>query len=113
MREAPSITIIRELTELGATFRVFDPEAMEAAKEPLADFSDSVEFCKNNYSALDGADALLIATEWNEFRRPDFERMKAAMTGDVIFDGRNIYSGERMNERGFAYYSIGRAPTGV
>ncbi|MCL4137576.1 UNVERIFIED_CONTAM: hypothetical protein GTU68_023900, partial [Idotea baltica] len=113
MREAPSLTIIRELTAMGATFKVFDPEAMEAARKPLAEFGDSVVYAEDNYAAADGVDALLIATEWNEFRRPDFSRIKQSMAGNVIFDGRNIFNSKKMASLGFAYYSMGRAPTGI
>jgi UDPglucose 6-dehydrogenase len=84
-----------------------DPEALGEAKKI---FGDRIHYHRVNYDALRGADALLIVTEWNEFRRPDFDRMKQLMKHPVIFDGRNIYDPEDMAARGFVYYSIGRRP---
>jgi len=107
IREAPSIKIIRRLLDCGAAVRAFDPEAMPNAAKVLP---TGVTFCKTNYEALDGADALVIVTEWGEFRRPDFERMKQLMKQHVIFDGRNIYDRDTMKKAGFIYYSVGRAP---
>jgi UDPglucose 6-dehydrogenase len=71
-------------------------------------FKGKVEFCQNSYDALKDADALLVVTEWNEFRRPDFSKMKSLMKRPVVFDGRNIYDSKEMKEKGFAYYGIGR-----
>jgi len=71
-----------------------------------------VTFAKNNYEALDGADALIVVTEWNEFRRPDFSRMKGLLKYPVVFDGRNVYDPARMEEAGFTYYSMGRPTVG-
>ncbi len=105
MREAPSLTIIRGVLERGASVRAYDPVAAKVASEILA---DNVVLVKRNYDALDGADGLIIATEWNEFRYPDFKRMASLMRERVIFDGRNIYSPKTMQEHGFTYYSIGR-----
>ncbi len=107
MREAPSLTIISALTEMGASVVAYDPEAIEEAKHAIGDNS-SVEFAKDNYSALSGADALIIITEWNEFRRPDFDKMKEELGEAIVFDGRNLYEPAKMEERGFVYHSIGR-----
>ncbi len=107
MREAPSITIINMLLERGATITAFDPEAMKTAREI---FGDKISYAETPYDALKEADALFIVTEWNEFRNPDFERMKSLMKKPVIFDGRNLYKLETMKEYGFTYYAIGRPP---
>jgi len=106
VRDAPSIVIIRELISQGAKVRVYDPIAIEQAR-PL--FNSQVYFGKTNYDVLKAADALAIITEWNEFRRPDFEKMKQLMKHPVIFDGRNIYEPQMVTEKGFTYFGIGRA----
>ena len=106
MREAPSIGLVNDLLAAGCKVKVHDPEAMEVAK---AVFKDSVEFCGKNYDALDGADALCVVTEWNEFRHPDFDRMKSLLKAPVIFDGRNLWEPRDMQGRGFTYYAIGRS----
>ena len=106
MREAPSIAIVEGLLARGAELMVHDPEAMGEARDY---FGDRVGYHRMNYDALDGADALLIVTEWNEFRRPDFPRMKRLLRRPIIFDGRNLYDPEAMREHGFTYYPIGRA----
>lgn len=105
LREAPSLTVIRGLLAEGVNVRAHDPVALNGAK---AIFGKSVSFFDNNYDALKGADALVIVTEWNEFRRPDYVRMKSLMKRPVIFDGRNIYDPKVMRENGFEYYGIGR-----
>ncbi len=105
MREAPAITIINALLEKGAKIKAFDPKAVETAK---AIFDDKIEYSKNAYDAVDNADALLLLTEWNEFRRPDFEKIKSTMKNPVIFDGRNQYDAKRLQEKGFKYYCIGK-----
>lgn len=104
MREAPAITVINMLLEAGATVRASDPVAMEVAKEI---FGDRITYHQKNYDALKGADALLLLTEWNEFRYPDFELMKSTMKEPVIFDGRNILNRKRLEDTGFTYYGIG------
>ncbi len=104
MREAPAITIINALLEKGAKIKAFDPKAIETAK---FHFGDNITYSKNSYDALEGADALLLLTEWNEFRRPDFERVKALLKNAIIFDGRNQYNMGRMLEKGFEYQQIG------
>ena len=106
VREAPSLTIISALLKAGATVRAYDPEAMEEMKRKIG---NAVRYFDNNYESLKGADALVIATEWNDFRRPDFDRMKSLLRQPVIFDGRNIYDPRVMAERGFMYYGIGRS----
>ncbi len=108
VREAPSLTIIEALQKEGVTIRAFDPEAMEEMKKRTG---KAVRYCESNYEALKGANALLVATEWNEFRRPDFDRVKALLKEPVIFDGRNIYDPAVMTSRGFIYYGIGRGMT--
>jgi len=105
IREAPSIYIMKRLMEDGANIRAFDPEAMHNARKVL---HGNIEFCDDQYKALEGADALIIATEWAVFRTPDFSRIKAALKDRVIFDGRNIFSLDKMKEFQLTYYSIGR-----
>jgi UDPglucose 6-dehydrogenase len=106
MRESPALAIIQGLLERGAKVRAHDPAAREVAARILG---DKIELFARNYDALEGADALVVATEWNEFRRPDLERMAGLMRGHVIFDGRNIYNPKTVKEVGFAYYGIGRS----
>jgi UDPglucose 6-dehydrogenase len=96
---------ISKLLEAGAVVRVHDPEAIENVKAILG---DKIEYSAAPYSLLEGADALLIATEWPEYRTPDFEKMGKLMKSKLIFDGRNIYDPASMGELGFTYYSIGR-----
>jgi len=105
MREAPSVPLIESLLQAGATVQVYDPEAMGVAKKL---FGNRVTYAEANYGALKGADGLAIVTEWNEFRRPDFERMRSLMKTPVIFDGRNLFVPAQMKQSGFTYYSIGR-----
>src|SRR5215203_473194 len=105
MREAPAVPLINGLLAEGAVVQAYDPEAMKVAREI---FGSKVTFAENNYAALTGADALVLVTEWNEFREPDFERMRSLMKAPVIFDGRNIYKPEHIRTQGFTYHSIGR-----
>ncbi|MEO7192688.1 MAG: UDP-glucose/GDP-mannose dehydrogenase family protein [Vicinamibacterales bacterium] len=105
MREAPAVSIIRGLLERGATVRAFDPEARDVAKRI---FNDEITYARNAYDALTGVDALLVVTEWNEFREPNFARMKKLMKQPVIFDGRNLYDPKQIRGLGFTYSSIGR-----
>lgn len=104
MREAPSITIINELLKRGAKVQAYDPKANDEAKFY---FQDRITYAKNSYDALENADVLLLLTEWNEFRRPDFEKIKNTLKTPVIFDGRNQYNSERLLEKGFDYTCIG------
>ena len=111
IREAPALSIIDALTEAGATITSFDPEAMPNVQEKIG---DKIKYAANQYQALEGADALLIATEWSEFRTPDFERMEQLMAKNkIIFDGRNLFDVSKMNELGYHYESIGRADTQI
>jgi UDPglucose 6-dehydrogenase len=105
MREAPALVVVGGLTGAGARVRVHDPEAMTVAR---SHFGDTVEYCDVNYDALDGADALIILTEWKPYRRPDFSRIRSALARPLIFDGRNLFAPEKMRELGFEYISIGR-----
>ncbi len=107
MREAPSLVVIEELLAAGAKVQVHDPEALDNARAILG---NRVSYHKTNYEALKKADALLICTEWNEFRHPNFQRIKAELANPVIFDGRNLYDPDLMKALDFKYYSIGRSP---
>jgi UDPglucose 6-dehydrogenase len=108
MREAPSVVIIKKLLELGARVVAYDPVAMENAKSY---FQDTIRYGEDENSVLKKSDALVIVTEWNEFRNPDFDLLKKSLKQPVIFDGRNIFEPEKMKELNFTYYSIGRKPT--
>ena len=105
MREAPAVPLIQGILAAGASVQAYDPEAMTVAR---GIFGSKVTFADNSYAALKGADALAIVTEWNEFREPDFDRMKKFLTSPIIFDGRNLYSPETIRAHGFTYVSIGR-----
>ena len=105
MREAPALAIIDGLLAGGATVRAYDPKAMPAAERALG---KGVTLCARSYDAVEGADALVLATEWNEFREPDFERIKSLMRHPAIFDGRNVYNPALLREIGFHYEGIGR-----
>ncbi|MCX2739658.1 UDP-glucose dehydrogenase family protein [Pontibacter anaerobius] len=104
MREAPSLVIIQKLLEQGAKVRAYDPVAMAEARHTLG---DTIEYGKDEYEALIDADALLLVTEWPEFRSPNFAVVSKLMKDKVVFDGRNIYDGADLREKGFAYYGIG------
>jgi UDPglucose 6-dehydrogenase len=106
MRDAPSIVVVESLLKAGAKVQAYDPEAMEEAKKV---FADRIGYYRRNYDALKDADALVIVTEWNEFRRPNFEHIKQRLKNPVIFDGRNIYDPQELRKMGFVYYSIGRS----
>ena len=105
MREAPSITIINALLECGAKIQAFDPKASDSAEFY---FGDKIKYAKSSYEALENADALLLLTEWNEFRRPDFDRIKSLLKNPIIFDGRNQYDKKRLEGRGFECFQVGR-----
>jgi UDPglucose 6-dehydrogenase len=107
IREAPSITLMRKAVAAGAKVRAFDPVALENLGREFPE----VEHARDMYHALEGADALVICTEWNEFRAPDLDKVAALLPSKTIFDGRNLYKCQTMAERGFAYHSVGRAPT--
>ena len=106
MREAPAIPLVEALLSAGASVQAFDPEAMRIAK---GIFGSKITYASNAYDAVKGADALAIVTEWNEFRRPDFARIRSLMRAPVVFDGRNLFAPPQMKQNGFTYYSIGRS----
>jgi UDPglucose 6-dehydrogenase len=105
MREAPSLTIIEDLLAEGAVISAHDPVAMEQCRALIG---NRIEYAETNYDALDGADALVIVTDWHEYRHPDFERIKRALKQPIVVDGRNLYEPEKMKELGLRYFSIGR-----
>ncbi|MEJ2615424.1 MAG: UDP-glucose/GDP-mannose dehydrogenase family protein [Ignavibacteriaceae bacterium] len=105
VREAPSIYLIEMLLKEGASVSAYDPEAIETTKTVLG---DKIKYCKVAYDALENADALIIATEWNEFRNPDFKHITSSLKSPVIFDGRNLYDPDKMDEKNITYYSVGR-----
>lgn len=114
MREASSITIIRDLVARGASIHAYDPQAMEDAEEYYLKDIERVSYFKNKYDALNGCDAMILVTEWKEFRSPDFYEIKDRLDTPVIFDGRNQYKPKRLNEHGFEYFQIGVAnPVGA
>ncbi len=104
IREAPSLILIESLLQAGCKVRVFDPIAMEEAQKELG---NKVQYCNDVYEVAQGADAIALVTEWNEFRLPDWERLKSLLQGNAIFDGRNIYDKELLNKEGFVYFGIG------
>lgn len=106
MRESPAITIINMLLDKGAKIKAYDPKAMETAK---IIFGDKIVYSSNSYEALENADALILITEWNEFKRPSFDKIKSKLKEPIIFDGRNQYDKKRMNEIGIKYISLGIA----
>ena len=106
IREAPALSIIDALTTMGATIAAYDPEAMPNVKVQIG---DKIKYATNQYEALNGADFLIIATEWSEFRTPDFERIEKEIKNKIIFDGRNLFEVSKMKELGYHYESIGRA----
>jgi UDPglucose 6-dehydrogenase len=107
MREAPSRRVLAQLWEAGAKVQVFDPEAMEEARRIFGERDDLV-FCDSAFAALHDADALVVVTEWKQFRSPDFTRMREALGDAVVFDGRNLYDPAEIEAAGLAYYGIGR-----
>jgi UDPglucose 6-dehydrogenase len=108
MREAPSRVIVAELARRGAVLQAYDPVAMPEARRVLAGTS-GLHFVDSPYEALEGADALLVVTEWKEFRTPDFDAIKAALKQPLVFDGRNIFDPALMRLQGIEYHGIGRA----
>jgi UDPglucose 6-dehydrogenase len=112
MREAPSLVVVRGLVERGARVAAHDPEARHEATRHFADLLQSgrVTLCERNYDCLEGADALLVLTEWQPYRVPDFDRVRGALKEPVVFDGRNLWEPARMREMGFEYVSVGRLP---
>jgi UDPglucose 6-dehydrogenase len=114
MREAPSLNVVRGLCEAGARVLAHDPEARHEAGRYFADLLETgaLTLCEHNYECLEGADALLVLTEWQPYRTPDFDRIRAALAEPLVFDGRNLWDPERMAELGFHYVSVGRSPAG-
>jgi UDPglucose 6-dehydrogenase len=110
MREAPSLTVVRGLVERGARVRAHDPQARAEAERYFADLVErgALGLCEHNYDCLQGADALLVLTEWAPYRHPDFARMRRLLREPVVFDGRNLWDPQKMREQGFHYTSIGR-----
>ncbi|TXJ56584.1 UDP-glucose/GDP-mannose dehydrogenase family protein [Brachyspira aalborgi] len=106
MRESPAITIVSALLDKGAKIKAYDPKAMETAK---VIFGDKIVYSSNSYEALENADALILITEWNEFKRPSFDKIKSKLKEPIIFDGRNQYDKKRMTDRGIKYISLGIA----
>ena len=106
MRDAPSLTLISDLLEAGATVCAHDPASMKEARHKL---NDTVGYAETNYDALTNADALVVVTDWNEYRHPDFARVKEMLKRPLIIDGRNLYDPAKMQELGFSYYSMGRS----
>lgn len=105
VREAPAFVIIEELLKEGAQITAYDQEAMENTK---AEFGDKINYAEDMYSATEGSDALIIVTEWNSFRNPDFDKLKGLLSKNIIFDGRNLFQPEDMDELGYEYYPVGR-----
>ena len=106
MRESPALTLIDQLLDAGASVVAHDPVAIPEAQRRIG---DRIQFAETNYAALDGADALVIVTDWNEYRHPDLKRIKAALKRPIVVDGRNLYDPAKMRALGFAYFSIGRS----
>jgi UDPglucose 6-dehydrogenase len=105
MREAPALTLIEELTRAGANVVAHDPAAMHETQRKIG---DAIEYADGNYEAIEGADALVVVTDWNEYRHPDFAKIKGALKRPVVVDGRNLYDPQKMRALGFTYLSIGR-----
>ena len=110
IREAPALVLIDQLLAGGATVCATDPVALEIVRKQLG---DRIEYDESNYGCAKGADALVLVTEWHEFRRPSFERLKSLMKQPVLFDGRNIWSPAEVRAAGFTYYGIGRGKLGA
>jgi UDPglucose 6-dehydrogenase len=108
MRESPALTFIESVLEAGATVVAHDPAAMREAQRRIG---DRIRYAATNYDAVDGADALVIVTDWNEYRHPDFQRIRQALRQPVVIDGRNLYDPAKMRLLGFRYFSIGRSGT--
>ena len=113
MRESPAITILSELTGAGAAIRAYDPKAVREAKECYLKGNANIAYCDSKYEALKGADALILITEWKEFRSPDFYEIARLLNNPVILDGRNQYDAKRVSEYGIEYYQIGVRPVRV
>ena len=108
MREASSLVILPELVKMGASIKAFDPEGMVESQWRMKAIEDSIEYCKDEYTAISDCDALVILTEWNQFRSLDLEKVKSLMKDHFFFDFRNIYNRRELEDRGFVYDCIGR-----
>ncbi|AQS95104.1 UDP-glucose 6-dehydrogenase [Polaribacter sp. BM10] len=108
MREAPAIYIVKELEKRGAKVNAYDPKAIEESKEFYLKDAKNIKYCNSKYEVLQGADALILLTEWKEFRSPDFEEIKAQLKSPIIFDGRNQYNAFNLEDNGFEYFQIGK-----
>ena len=109
VREAPALVICEELLRRGAKIQAYDPEASETFREKFGE-RVGITYTATNYDALNGADALVVCTEWNSFRQPNLQRMKSLMKQPLIFDGRNIFERKELRKESFTYYPIGRPP---
>jgi len=110
IREAPALYMMQDLLDAGADLHVFDPEAMDNVQRK---FGDKLTYGANMYEVLNNADALVVSTEWNVFRTPDFDKIKQLMKNPLVFDGRNVYQSEEMKQHGFSYYSVGRKAVNI
>jgi UDPglucose 6-dehydrogenase len=108
MREAPAIYVIKELVKRGASLQVYDPKAMKEAQQHYLKNVENVNYCESKYEVLQDAEALILLTEWKEFRSPDFNEIKSQLNHAILFDGRNQYNGFQLEELGFEYYQIGK-----
>jgi UDPglucose 6-dehydrogenase len=108
MREAPAICVIKELVSRGAKIKAYDPKAIDEAKEHYLKDVQNITYVYSKYDVLKDSDALVLLTEWKEFRSPDFEEIKTQLKTPVIFDGRNQYNAFNLEEKGFEYFQIGR-----
>jgi len=113
MREAPALVLLQQLLGWGATVVAHDPAAMDEARRRLGDAAGKICYVETGYDALPGADALVIVTDWNEYRHPDFNRLKTTLKRPIIVDGRNLYDPRKMSNLGLSYYSIGRRSVGA
>ena len=108
MRDSPSLNIIPDLIKNNCFLKVFDPEGMKEAKIHFKNYSKKIKWCKNSYEASENSDALVILTEWNQFRALDLKRLKKKLKNPIIIDLRNIYNPVELKQMGFEYYSLGR-----
>jgi len=108
MREAPAIYVVKELVKRGAKVKAYDPKAMGEAKEHYLKGVNNIEYVNSKYEVLENSSALILLTEWKEFRSPDFGEIKSQLKEAVIFDGRNQYNAFNLEEKGFEYYQIGK-----
>jgi UDPglucose 6-dehydrogenase len=107
MRDAPSLVILPELANRGAKIKVFDPEGKKEGTWRFSEIADSLTYCEDEYQAIEDADAIILITEWNQFRNLDFDRVKMITEGRYFFDLRNIYNRSKMEDMGFNYYGVG------